>query len=105
MFVPGHGDVGNLEDVADFQNILSGCAGCEKPPRTRKPGDALVTAVLPELTEKYGSWAFFQDFSRSNILDRARNLKARSAFRPARKSEALCWFPSAPAAPKITPRC
>jgi hypothetical protein len=34
-----------------------------------KKGDALVAAVLPELTEKYGSWEFFKEFSRSNILD------------------------------------
>ena len=40
-----------------------------------KKGDALVAAVLPEMTEKYGNWDFFKDFSRSNILDASAELE------------------------------
>ena len=70
IFVPGHGDVGNAEDVQEFQGYLIWLQGSvKKAVEANKKGDALVAAVLSELTEKYGSWEFFKDFSRSNILD------------------------------------
>lgn len=69
-FVPGHGDVGNADDVQEFQGYLAWLsAAVKKGVDANKKGDALVAAVLPELTDKYGSWEFFKDFSRSNILD------------------------------------
>jgi cyclase len=70
IFVPGHGDVGNADDVQEFQAYLTWLRGAvKKAVDANKKGDTLVAAVLPELTEKYGSWEFFKDFSRSNILD------------------------------------
>ncbi|HWY06319.1 MAG TPA: hypothetical protein VNY24_05635 [Candidatus Acidoferrales bacterium] len=48
-------------------------------------GDALVGAVLPELTEKYGSWEFFKDFSRSNILDAGAELQGTKRIPVAQK--------------------
>lgn len=70
IFVPGHGDVGNADDVLEFQGYLTWLRGAvEKAVDASKKDDKLVAAVLPELTEKYGSWEFFKDFSRSNILD------------------------------------
>jgi cyclase len=70
IFVPGHGDVGNADDVQEFQGYLTWLRGAvKKAVDANKKGDTLVAAVLPELTEKYGSWEFFKDFSRSNILD------------------------------------
>jgi hypothetical protein len=50
-----------------------------------KRGDALVGAVLPELTEKYGSWEFFKDFSRSNILDAGAELEGTKRIPVAQK--------------------
>lgn len=32
-----------------------------------KSGDALISAVLPELQQKYGSWNFFPYFSKTDI--------------------------------------
>jgi cyclase len=76
IFVPGHGDIGNLEDVQEFQNYLAWLrAAVKKAQDAGKNDDALVAAVMPELKEKYGNWAFFQDFSRSNILDVGAELK------------------------------
>ena len=76
IFVPGHGDVGNLEDVQDFQGYLTWLRGTvQKAESAGKQAEALVAAVLPDLTAKYGNWAFFQDFSRSNILDMGAELK------------------------------
>lgn len=76
IFVPGHGDVGNAEDVQEFQGYLTWLrSAVKKGVDANKKGDALVAAVLPELTEKYGSWEFFKDFSRSNILDAGAELE------------------------------
>lgn len=76
IFVPGHGDVGNLEDVQDFQRYLAWLrAAVQKAVAASKQGDALVAAVLPDLTAKYGNWSFFTDFSRPNILDMGAELQ------------------------------
>ena len=76
IFVPGHGDVGNADDVQEFQGYLAWLRGAvKKGLDANKKGDALVAAVLPEMTQKYGSWEFFKDFSRSNILDAGAELE------------------------------
>jgi cyclase len=76
IFVPGHGDVGDTDDVVDFQGYLRWLrAAVQKAVDTGKQGDALVASVLPELTQKYGSWDFFKDFSRSNITDAGAELQ------------------------------
>jgi len=86
IFVPGHGDVGNAEDVAEFQGYLTWLRGAAKKSMdANKKGDALVAAVLPELTEKYGSWEFFKDFSRSNILDAGAELEGTKRIPVAQK--------------------
>ena len=76
IFVPGHGDVGNRDDLQEFQDYLVWLRGAvQKALNAGKQSDALVSAVLSELTEKYGSWDFFKDFSRSDILDMGAELK------------------------------
>lgn len=86
IFVPGHGDIGNLEDVQGFQGYLQWLrAAVQKALGTGKQGDALVAAVLPDLTAKYGSWSFFSDFSRSNILDVGAELNGTKRIPPREK--------------------
>ena len=86
IFVPGHGDVGNAEDVQEFQGYLTWLRGAaKKAVDANKKGDALVAAVLPEMTEKYGSWDFFKDFSRSNILDAGAELEGTKRIPVAQK--------------------
>lgn len=86
IFVPGHGDVGNLDDMQDFRDYLAWLRGAvQKAVDSGKQGDALVAAVLPELTEKYGSWDFFKDFSRSDILDMGAELKGSKRVPPRAK--------------------
>jgi cyclase len=75
LFIPGHGGVGNAADIQDFRKYLEFLrAATQKAMDTGKTGDDLVAAVLPQLTQNYGSWDFFKDFSRSNILDVAAEL-------------------------------
>lgn len=76
IFVPGHGEVGDSSDVLEFQKYLEYLrTTVQRPVDSGKTGDDLVNTVLPELTKAYGSWDFFKDFSRSNILDVASELR------------------------------
>lgn len=76
--VPGHGDVGTLEDVAAFAGYLSDLREMVKAAEEqKKSGDELVAAVLPEVTKKYGEWAFFEYFAKSNIKDMDAELRGK----------------------------
>jgi cyclase len=67
-FVPGHGEVGHIQDVKDFRGYLSDLrADVAQAQSAGKSGDALVDAVLPELQQKYGSWDAFAYFSKTDI--------------------------------------
>jgi cyclase len=75
-FVPGHGDVGTSSDVKAFRGYLADLRELVAAPvKAGKTSDALVNAVLPALTEKYGKWDFFQDFAKPDILDTAAELR------------------------------
>jgi cyclase len=75
-FVPGHGDTGNAGDVAAFRNYLQDLSALVAGPvKEGKSGDALVSAALPGLKEKYGKWDFFDDFAKSDILDMAAEIQ------------------------------
>jgi cyclase len=66
-FVPGHGEVGHVQDVRDFRGYLVDLrALIQKAQADGKSGDVLVDAVLPQLQQKYGSWGFLA-FAKSDI--------------------------------------
>ncbi len=68
--VPGHGQVGNLDDVAAFAGYLADLRNLVKEAQEKKKsGDDLVSAVLPEVAKKYEKWEFFKYFAKSNIKD------------------------------------
>jgi cyclase len=69
-FVPGHGDVGKVSDVAAFGGYLMDLREWVVPQvKEGKAGDDLVNAVMPKLTENYGQWNFFKYFAKRNVLD------------------------------------
>jgi cyclase len=75
-FVPGHGDVGTVDDVKAFRTYLADLRGwVAEPVKQGKTGDDLVNAVLPALTEKYGKWNFFKYFAKTDILYTAAELR------------------------------
>ncbi len=83
VFVPGHGDVGTSADVLEFKKYLEYLRATVKGPADNgKTGDDLVNAVLPDLTKTYGTLDFFKDFSRSNILDVAAELRGLKRVPP-----------------------
>ena len=75
-YVPGHGDVGNVDDVKNFRDYLSFLREQIAPVvQQNKTGDELVNAVLPSVTEKYGKWDFFKYFAKPDILDTAAEIR------------------------------
>jgi cyclase len=70
MFVPGHGDVGNAQDVGAFRDYLVTLQKLVADARTQgKSGDAVTEIVLPALTATYGTWDFFKFLAPRNILE------------------------------------
>ncbi len=77
-FVPGHGDVGNAQDVVAFREYLATLRKLVSDAQAQgKSGDALAEAVMPALTEKYGQWVFFKDLAKPNILDTDAELRGK----------------------------
>jgi cyclase len=67
-FVPGHGEVGHVQDVTDFRGYLSDLrADIAQAQASGKSGDDLVGVVLAELQQKYGSWDAFAYFAKPDI--------------------------------------
>jgi glyoxylase-like metal-dependent hydrolase (beta-lactamase superfamily II) len=59
-FVPGHGDVANLQDVKDFDAYLSDLTAIVKAKRAKGlKGEDLVKAAMPEMKAKWGTWPYF----------------------------------------------
>jgi cyclase len=78
QYVPGHGDVGTVNDLIAFRAYLVDLHEIvAAPAKDGKQGDALVNAVLPALKEKYGKWDFFEDFARTDIIDMAAEIQGR----------------------------
>jgi cyclase len=76
IFVPGHGDIGNAADVLAFRGYLAYLREqVAIPVKNGQTADALVNAVLPPLTEKYGKWDFFKEFAKPDILNTAAELR------------------------------
>jgi cyclase len=69
-FVPGHGDVGNVDDVAAFRDYLTTLRTLVAEARTQgKAGDALAQSIVPRLKEKFGQWEFAEPVAKNNILE------------------------------------
>jgi cyclase len=76
-FVPGHGDVGTLDDVKAFRGYLVDLRQWVGDARAAgKTGDAIVDAVVPKIKEKYGDWGGFASFSTKNVQQTADELNA-----------------------------
>lgn len=75
-YVPGHGDVGTVEDVMNFRDYLTFLREQIAPAvKQNKSGDELVNAVLPAITAKYGKWDFFKYFAKPDILQTAAEIR------------------------------
>jgi cyclase len=69
-FIPGHGDVGDVKDVASFHGYLRTLHRLISEAQIEGiAGILLIEALVPELQQKYGEWGFFNFFAQPNILD------------------------------------
>jgi cyclase len=69
-FVPGHGSIGDADDVASFRDYLTTLRARVAMARTEgRSGDEAIGMVVPVLRERYGRWEFFEDSARANVLD------------------------------------
>ena len=76
VYVPGHGDPGDSRDVEAFRGYLADLRGwVENQVKEGKTGDALISAVLPAVKEKYAQWNFFDYFAKPNIQDAGAELR------------------------------
>ncbi|HEY1929851.1 MAG TPA: MBL fold metallo-hydrolase [Caulobacteraceae bacterium] len=63
IFVPGHGQVADAADVADFRDYLSDLlSNVRKARAAGLRGAALTAQVLPKMKAKYGDWDAFDYF-------------------------------------------
>lgn len=77
-FVPGHGEVGHVQDVSDFRGYLSDLrTDIAQAQASGKSGDALTDSVLAEIQQKYGSWDAFAYFSKPDIHYTDRELRGQ----------------------------
>jgi hypothetical protein len=70
--------VANPNDVTIFKEYLANLReAVRKAQGEGKADDVLVTAILPGLKAKYGTWGFFDDFAKTNILQTGQELAGR----------------------------
>jgi len=68
-FVPGHGNVGNVQDVEAFREYLATLRKLVSDAQAMgKSGEALADAVMPALSDRYNRWDSFKEVARDNIL-------------------------------------
>ncbi|MCA1625946.1 MAG: hypothetical protein LC768_15560 [Acidobacteria bacterium] len=76
IFVPGHGDAANADDVRFFRDYFTALRkSVAKFQKEGKSGDALIEAVMAELKPAYGKWTFFDPFVKRGIGFTAAELK------------------------------
>jgi hypothetical protein len=69
-FVPGHGDIGNAEDIDAFREYLSTLRALVADAQARgQSGAALTQTVLDSLRVRYGHWEGFDAIGTANIVD------------------------------------
>jgi cyclase len=77
-FVPGHGDVGNANDVLAFREYLVVLRKLVADAQAAgKSGEALVDVVMPGLSARYSRWNGFEYAARPNILETDAELRGK----------------------------
>ncbi len=67
-FVPGHGDVGTVQDVGAFREYLIRLRQWVSEAQSAgRPTDAVVQLVMPRLNAEYGGWDYFQYLALPNV--------------------------------------
>lgn len=73
----------NAQDVLIFRKYLEDLrVGVRREQAAGKSGDALVHALLPNLTSAYGTWGFFTDYAQAGIEQTAQELLGTKRLPP-----------------------
>ena len=76
--MPGHGEVGNAQDVAAFREYLVTLRKLVADAQAvGTSGEALADAVMPGLSDRYGRWDGFENGARTNILETDAELRGK----------------------------
>ena len=86
-FVPGHGDIGNAQDVVMFRDYLATLRTwvADAQAQGRSDGGAVEEAVMTPLRERYGQWDSFTYNARLNILEMDAELRGTKRIPQARR--------------------
>jgi len=66
-FVPGHGAVANVRDVAALRDYLTTLRHVVSQARARRR--PVVEFAVPRLRQRFGRWDYFEDVAKENVLD------------------------------------
>ena len=92
-FVPGHGEVGNVSDVAEFRDYLVDLRKAVGDARSAgKSGQALTDAVMAAIKPQYGSWGYFDYFAQHNIEQTDAELAGTKRRPTPLRTPEPCWF-------------
>jgi cyclase len=77
-FVPGHGEIGDADDVREFRQYLQALRDAvAQALRAGERGDALATAVAEVLEPRYGNWAYYKHFIHDDATQTAAEMEGR----------------------------
>jgi glyoxylase-like metal-dependent hydrolase (beta-lactamase superfamily II) len=80
-FVPGHGEVGNVKDVAAFREYLMTLRKLVSDAQAAgTSAEALADAVIPKLSDRYSRWNGFEYAARPNILETDAELRGKKGI-------------------------
>jgi glyoxylase-like metal-dependent hydrolase (beta-lactamase superfamily II) len=82
-FVPGHGEVGQTQDVAAFREYLVMLRRLVSKAVARgQSGDAVTAGVMPALKQRYGQMEFFDGVAKQNVIETYDELTGKKRFPP-----------------------
>jgi cyclase len=83
LFVPGHGDIGHVRDVVAFRDYLSTLRQLIADAQAGGvSANAIVDVVQPQLSAKYGEWAYFNELGPPNIMQTDAELRGTKRIPP-----------------------
>ena len=88
VFVPGHGDLGTVQDVIAFREYLVTLQTLVSEARAQgKPGSSLTQTVVPALSGKYGQWEGFKYLAEPSVLQMDEELSGRKQIPQAKPTK------------------
>lgn len=79
-FIPGHGDVAQVEHVRAFRDYLATLMGLVTEARAKDPSlETITRSVLPTLEGRFGKWEGFKNLAPLNIAQMTEELAGKKS--------------------------